>query len=88
MKFHKREVKIHTMASLLRRFARTYTISARRRHADVFPSQRDDPASAAILSSLQASPCVAQTSTEKIVQRYAQGLAKDQYVKAGDCQYI
>ncbi len=70
--------------SLVRSSARAFTTSTRRRYADVFPSQTEDPASAAILSSLEASPQVSQTLTEKVVQRHAQGLAKGQYVKAGD----
>ena len=44
-----------------------------------------DSSSAAILSSLQASPRVPQTMTEKIVQRHSLDLAKDQQVRAGDC---
>ena len=61
-----------------------YSTSVARRHADVFPSQIEDPSSAAIISSLPASSKVPQTLTEKIVQRYSLGLAKDQYVRAGD----
>ena len=61
-----------------------YSTSAARKHADVFPSQIEDPSSASIISSLRASPKVPQTLTEKIVQRYSLGLAEDQYVKAGD----
>ena len=44
----------------------------------------NDSSSAAILSSLQASPRVPQTMTEKIVQRHSLDLAKDQQVRAGD----
>jgi len=40
--------------------------------------------SAAILSSLKSSPPIPQTLTEKIVQRYSLGLAKDKYIKSGD----
>ncbi|MCJ1363285.1 mitochondrial Homoaconitase [Acarospora aff. strigata] len=62
---------------------RLYSATARR-YQDVFHSQVEDPASAAILSSLRSSPSVPQTLTEKIVQRYSLGLAKDKYVKSGD----
>ncbi|KAF9892169.1 mitochondrial Homoaconitase [Aspergillus nanangensis] len=51
---------------------------------DVFHSQLEDPASAALLSSLETSRAVPQTLTEKIVQQYSVGLAKDKFVKAGD----
>lgn len=51
---------------------------------DVFHSQLDDPKSAAFLSSMQTSRAVPQTLTEKIVQRYSVGLAKDKFVKSGD----
>jgi homoaconitate hydratase len=50
----------------------------------VFHAQLDDPTSSAILSSLKSSPKVPQTLTEKIVQEYAVGLARDKFVKAGD----
>jgi homoaconitate hydratase len=50
----------------------------------VFHSQLEDSKSSAILASLKASPLVPQTLTEKIVQRYAVGLAKDKFVKSGD----
>jgi len=59
-------------------------MSTPRRQADVFPSQIQDPSSAAILSSLQTSPHVAQTMTEKLVQRYSLDLKEGQFVKAGD----
>lgn len=49
-----------------------------RGHVDVFPSQIKDSSSAAILSSLQASPRVPQTMNEKIVQCHSLDLAKDQ----------
>lgn len=49
----------------------------------MFPSQLQDSSAAAVLSSLKP-PHAPQTLTEKIVQRYALGLGKDQYVKAGD----
>ncbi|PGH10764.1 homoaconitase, mitochondrial [Polytolypa hystricis UAMH7299] len=51
---------------------------------DVFPSQREDPAAAALLSTLESSASAPQTLTEKIVQKYAVGLAKGKHVKSGD----
>ncbi|KIW71114.1 homoaconitase, mitochondrial [Phialophora macrospora] len=51
---------------------------------DVFHAQLEDPNSAAVLSSLKTSPRQPQTLTEKIVQQYAVGLAKDKFVKSGD----
>ncbi|KAI1617566.1 mitochondrial homoaconitase [Exophiala viscosa] len=55
-----------------------------KRRQEVFHSQLEDSNAAAILSSLKTSPRVPQTLTEKIVQQYAVGLAKDKYVKSGD----
>ncbi|KAL9126641.1 MAG: hypothetical protein Q9217_004344 [Psora testacea] len=57
--------------------ARQYNGSPRQ-HADVFPSQIQDPSSATILLRTP------QTLTEKIVQRYSVGLPKGKTVKAGD----
>jgi len=54
------------------------------RWQDVFHAQLQDPRAAAILSSFKTSPKVPQTLTEKIVQQYAVGLAKDKLVKSGD----
>lgn len=51
---------------------------------DVFHAQREDPATAAVLSALDSSKAVRQTLTEKIVQRYSVGLPKDKFVKSGD----
>ncbi len=51
---------------------------------DVFQTQIQDPSSAAILSSLQTAPRIPQTLTEKIVQKYAVGLAKEKLVRSGD----
>ncbi len=62
---------------------RCYSATAQRFH-DVFHAQTEDPSSAALLSSLKPSPSVPQTLTEKIVQRYSLGLAKDKYVRSGD----
>lgn len=62
---------------------RTFLTSARRK-LDAFHSQLEDPSSATLLASLQTSPAVPQTLTEKIVQRYSVDLPKDKYVKAGD----
>ena len=44
----------------------------------------EDPATAAVFSAMQASKAVPQTLTEKIVQQYCVGLAKDKFVKSGD----
>ncbi|CAF9941882.1 MAG: mitochondrial Homoaconitase, partial [Alectoria fallacina] len=57
--------------------------TTRSQRADVFPSQLNDPSTAAVLSSLKT-PRAPQTLTEKIVQRYSLGLSEGQYVKAGD----
>ena len=62
---------------------RTFT-SSRLRFQDVFQTQLEDPTSAAIYSSMQTSRSVPQTLTEKIVQQYSVGLAKDKVVKSGD----
>ena len=51
---------------------------------EVFHSQVEDPSAAAFLSSLKSTNRIPQTLTEKIVQKYAVGLAKDKYVRAGD----
>ena len=50
----------------------------------MFPSQLEDPASVAVLSSLHKTPKIPQTLTEKIVQRYSVGLPEDKVVKTGD----
>lgn len=52
--------------------------------SQAFHSQLDDPDTAAVFSSMQASKAVPQTLTEKIVQQYSVGLAKDKFVKSGD----
>ncbi|CAG8959577.1 hypothetical protein HYFRA_00001479 [Hymenoscyphus fraxineus] len=62
---------------------RAYTATGQR-FQDVFHAQTTDPSSSAILSSLKSSPRVAQTLTEKIVQRYSLGLPENKFVKAGD----
>ena len=62
---------------------RAFSLSVSR-FQDVFQTQLEDPTSAAIYSSLQASRSVPQTLTEKIVQQYSVGLAKDKFVKSGD----
>jgi homoaconitate hydratase len=61
---------------------RAYTATGQR-WQEVFHSQSEGDSST-ILDSLKPSPKVAQTLTEKIVQRYSLGLAKDKTVKAGD----
>jgi homoaconitate hydratase len=48
------------------------------------PSEIQKPSSPAILHPLDTAHRVPQTLTEKIVQSYSLGLAKGQYVKAGD----
>lgn len=54
------------------------------RPQEAFHAELDDQTSSAILSSLKTSHVVLQTLTEKIVQEYAVGLARDKFVKAGD----
>ncbi|KAL1959959.1 hypothetical protein VTO42DRAFT_627 [Malbranchea cinnamomea] len=63
---------------------RPFSCSRHALYADVFHAQREDPAASAILSTLESSKKVPQTLTEKIVQKYAVGLAKDKFVKSGD----
>ena len=62
---------------------RLFSSTTRRIH-DVFHSQKEDPTAANHLASLVSSSPTPQTLTEKIVQRYSIGLAKDKYVKSGD----
>ncbi|KAH6684661.1 hypothetical protein B0J14DRAFT_498422 [Halenospora varia] len=62
---------------------RAYTATGQR-FQDVFHAQATDPDASAILSTLKTTPRVAQTLTEKIVQRYSLGLGKDKFVKSGD----
>ncbi|CAG9937359.1 unnamed protein product [Clonostachys rosea f. rosea IK726] len=59
---------------------------SRSSHAEIqgFHSQLSDPAFASVLSSLEASPTVPQTLTEKIVQQHSVGLAEGKFVKSGD----
>ena len=52
--------------------------------SQAFHSQLEDPAAAAVFASLKTSKAVPQTLTEKIVQKYSVGLAKDKFVKSGD----
>lgn len=61
-----------------------YIATSTNRRAEAFHSQLEDPSNAAILSSLKTAPAVPQTLTEKIVQQYAVGLAKDKVVRSGD----
>lgn len=65
------------------RLVSSYTTSSRRSQ-NVFHSQTEDPASAAILNSLKTAPQTPQTLTEKIVQRYSVGLAPGKKVRPGD----
>ncbi|KAI9800389.1 MAG: mitochondrial Homoaconitase [Sarcosagium campestre] len=67
-----------------RRWGLRYYTATGRHARDAFYSQIEDPAAAAILSSLKTSPSVPQTLTEKIIQRYSLGLPKDKFVKSGD----
>jgi homoaconitate hydratase len=62
---------------------RHYTRTTRR-PIEAFHSQIEDPNAAAIWSSLKTPPRIPQTLTEKIVQGYSLGLAKDKLVKSGD----
>ncbi|OJJ43736.1 hypothetical protein ASPZODRAFT_135756 [Penicilliopsis zonata CBS 506.65] len=64
--------------------AQRFLSTSRAHRQDVFHSQLENPSSAAIFSSLQASKHVPQTLTEKIVQKYSVGLAQDKFVKSGD----
>lgn len=73
-------IKVSLQSQLLPRIFSTSSCQ----NQDVFHSQLEDPSSAAILSSLQTSPSVPQTLTEKIVQRYTLGLPENKRVKAGD----
>lgn len=80
----RRRILIHGSSRTSQLLQRAYRTSSSRHHADVFPSQIQDPSAAAILSSMQSSPAVAQTMTEKLVQRYSLGLKEGQFVKSGD----
>ncbi|KAH8682863.1 hypothetical protein BGZ60DRAFT_524211 [Tricladium varicosporioides] len=62
---------------------RAYTATGQR-FQDVFHAQATNPDASAILSTLKTAPRVAQTLTEKIVQRYSLGLGKGKFVKSGD----
>ncbi|KAK4099545.1 homoaconitase [Parathielavia hyrcaniae] len=61
----------------------TYTTTPRR-YQDAFPTQLENSGSAPFLSSLPGATSTPQTLTEKVVQRYAVGLAPGKKVKAGD----
>ncbi|KAF2121296.1 hypothetical protein BDV96DRAFT_484342 [Lophiotrema nucula] len=50
---------------------------------DVFPSMAEGPA-ASFLSTFQTKTTIPQTLTEKIVQRYAVGIAKGKVLRSGD----
>ena len=76
---HGRQRPFPSSIGLCRTFATNVSL-----HQDVFHAQREDPSSAAILSSLKSSPSVPQTLTEKIVQRHSIGLPKDKFVRSGD----
>lgn len=51
---------------------------------EAFPSQLDDPAATAFLSSSKSAPKVPQTIIEKIVQKSAVGLPNGKFVRSGD----
>ena len=55
---------------------------------DVFHSQLEDPAAAAILHSLKTSPPIPQTMTEKIIQKHAVDLPPNKIVQSGDFVFI
>ncbi|KAF2471133.1 homoaconitase [Lindgomyces ingoldianus] len=77
---------LRTTAQFLRPIAaqRTFSSSPSRRGGpDVFPSMREGPA-ANFLSTFQQKTKVAQTLTEKIVQRYAVGIAEGKLLRSGD----
>ncbi|KAF2786452.1 homoaconitase [Melanomma pulvis-pyrius CBS 109.77] len=59
------------------------TTLPRRETPDVFPSLKEGPA-ASFLSTFQTKPTTPQTLTEKIVQRYAVGIAEGKLLKSGD----
>lgn len=60
------------------------TSQKRGQEVQAFHSQLEDAATLSNLSFKASAPLVPQTLTEKIVQRYAVGLAEGKYVKAGD----
>lgn len=63
---------------------RAFCTTARRHDvSNVFHSLKEGPA-ANFLSTLQETPKTPQTLTEKIVQRYAVGVAKDKVLRSGD----
>ncbi|KAF2183960.1 aconitase iron-sulfur domain-containing protein [Zopfia rhizophila CBS 207.26] len=59
------------------------TTLPRRESPDVFPSMREGPA-ADFLSPFQRTAKISQTLTEKIVQRYAVGVAEGKVLQSGD----
>lgn len=69
--------------TLLDRKRRSFSTTAFRSQ-DVFHAQKENPSSASFLSSLESSPKIPQTLTEKIVQRHSVGLPKGKIVKSGD----
>lgn len=66
--------------------ARYISSSSKRNNPEInaFHSQLEDPAIASLLGKSGKTAVVPQTLTEKIVQRYAVGLADGKFVKAGD----
>lgn len=85
MPFHaslSRRVTLHQRS--LRTAIRSFASSRSSLSQDVFHTQLNNPEVSAILSSMQSNATVPQTLTEKIVQKYAVGLAAGKFVKAGD----
>ncbi|QSS62554.1 homoaconitase [Histoplasma capsulatum] len=69
----------------VQRCYRPFSASTWTFHPDVFHSQREDPSTAAILSSLESATAPEpQTLVEKIVQKYSVGLAPGKKVRSGD----
>ncbi|CAG8260099.1 unnamed protein product [Penicillium salamii] len=66
---------------------RTFTSSKlgyQQANSPAFHSQLEDPAAAAVFSSMQSAKVVPQTLTEKIVQKYSVGLPEGKFVQSGD----
>lgn len=65
-------------------YPRAFSTSRPTRIENVFYAQLEDSSSAAILNTLKTASPVPQTLTEKIVQKYAVGLAQGKFVRSGD----
>lgn len=77
-----RRLAIHT--PLQRRTFMSSKLGYQQVTSPAFHSQLEDPATAAIFSSMQSPKAVPQTLTEKIVQKYSVGLPEGKYVQSGD----